>query len=263
MNDDSDSATTSTTEQGEQEGQPDICKLRQENAQLKEQLRLRDENNAHLKELVRKALANKDYIDWEKDTSQEMKQDVALTQAAIEGGQVRWDAIPEPCRSNPDVILTALTLGQIQWRDVPEDLKQTHKEIAMYGVRSHNINADDCPCLLDRPYMKEQFLKRRIWWTWLPTSMQTSIDFARSIKGFIHLTSVVQLFQCFPQLRQERDMWIKVVEIENLGREDSVGHTVLQFAPDAIKSDRELMVNLCSGAAQGLDHIDEHLAPGP
>lgn len=252
-NNNSNSDTTLMTERELQE--QEIRKLRQENAQLKEEIRLRNREKAQLKSLVLKTMQNK-RIDWEKDISQEMKQDGEFLEAAVIQGHVRWDFVPEPRRSNPDFVLAVLRQGRIRWEHVPEDLKRTHFEIAEHGVRYNLIDPDDCPCLMDRSRMREHLTNGEILWNHVPTSMRTDIGFARSIERFPDLTTVDSLFQHFPQLQQERNVWKKIVETENM--EFAALYDALHLlAPDEILSDRELMLQACAKDAEVLGLLDE------
>jgi len=97
-----------------------------------------------------------------------------------------WDELPQTCRSNPDIILASLECEgrhcsfSIQWTDVPTDIKQTNKEVALFGVKRRSLDPDTFPCLLDREFLKEKINSDSLRWGQLPTVFRTDVDFARS-----------------------------------------------------------------------------------
>jgi len=138
----------------------EMDRLRQETQRLSQE---RDT----LKSLVLESLRTGRPIDLFGDsTPQEMHQDRALVLAAFEGrdDNFRWDALPETIRLDPVVIVAAFEHNAIVWDNVPETLQRNHKVLALYGVKNSLIDADDCPCLLDRPFMKEQLTDHAFEW---------------------------------------------------------------------------------------------------
>lgn len=181
----------------------------------------------------------------------------------MKGRNTIWANVPEPCRWDPDVILTALRLSwsgetqKIGWDDIPTDLQRNHREIALRGVRQFNVDADTCPCLLDRSFMKKQFLDHGFLWQQLPTELKNDIEFARSMEQFPTAFHVHQIFDNFPALCADRAVWVKAVNAVEVGQ---LSTAIRDYAPAEIRSDRELMEKACTRQAEILLLVDNHLA---
>lgn len=249
--------------------------------------------NAALKKVVKVALAKRgEGLDWDEDFSEELKQDGELVVAAIRTGHVTWNNVPESCRTNPDVIraalsrqqlawddvpesgranpdviLFALSRRQLAWGDVPQDLQRNNKQIAFYGVRNAHIHANDCPCLLDRTFLKEKLLDGYLPWRHFPTELKDDVEFARSIflaEQPIRASTHFQIWEHFPLLRRDRDIWTKVIdasESSNFFSSTTFLSSVMErFAPVEIRSDRELMIKACGKDHTIIQLVDESIA---
>jgi len=263
-NDDEVSKSSGTMEDQARE----IDQLRQEIEELKGIVSRRDsfiaqlqqlqqQRNAQSKDLVRYVMGN--VLDWEKHIPEEWKQDSDFVEHALRYGHTDWKSIPEPCRWHPDVILGALLYDKkMQWNEVPERLQRHDPEIAAYGVNNSHIHPDQCPCLLNRAFIKMEFLNDTLDWQNFPTELKTDIEFARSIEQFPNIYHAHQIFDHFPPLREDRATWVKAVEA---GESEwcQLCSVVHDFAPSEIRSDWELMEDACAKDEGVLSEIDASL----
>lgn len=163
------------------------------------------------------------------------------------GGESRWT---RPALQKP-------------WHMVPQECLRIHKGLAMFGmVHRLTIAVDECPCLLDRDFMKVCVEKRLVPdWDALPTELRNDIGFARSIRRFRDEFLVQRLFENFPDLCADRDFWGTLMDSVAAGRAEENHYIDLfpiieEFAPAEIVSDRELMVDACAVDEQTLEVLD-------
>lgn len=125
-----------------------------------------------------------------------------------------WLELSLECRSNRQVLLAALERGLegLCWEDLPEDLKQSDRNVILYGVQHEGLDPDAYPCLADRAFMKRQVSKGEISWDCLPTELRNDIEFARSIEAFQDLRDPDDILSWFSSLRQDRAMWEKILK---------------------------------------------------
>lgn len=140
------------------------------------------------------------------------------------------------------------------WSRLPHDWLVRHKGLAMFGARLGLVAADDCPCLLDRDFIKACLEHAdpadRLEWQTIPTRLRSDIDFARSIQVFPFWTRALEILTEFPPLRSEREVWNSIVDSAMTVVEDEqsfhLSALLRDFAPREILSDRELMIEACS-----------------
>lgn len=240
-------------------------------------------------------------FDFHKQLSDDIRKDGEIVAAAVRGGYVDWwtlsdelkydacvsaavmseyseldsdrrfeflDFMELSAKSPGDVMLAAFALFRTQfcaqrWSDVPNDWQRMHKGLALFGVVNEFINADDCPCLLDRDFMRTCIEKGALKkWNKLPTELQCDVDFARSIQVFPSAVLYAQLFSCFPDLFGDRTFWRTVVDSAATSEAKGalyvkLSSTIRHFAPVEILSDRELMINACSVDEDTLFSLDD------
>jgi len=119
-------------------------------------------------------------------------------------------------------------------------LSQSDESLALYGVATGRINADDCSCL-DRSLFKDAFESGKIEWRLLPTYLREDIEFSRIISHFATERSARSIFNEFPALRQETLVWHRVLEDIPDALESLLG----PFAPQEVLSDRGFMMQAC------------------
>jgi len=183
-----------------------------------------------------------------------LKRDCNIAIAAIEGAgdfgrsSLEWEDLPEPCRSNPDVILAALKCRGFPsatiWTTIPTEIKQTHKAFALFGVKNFSTeDPDNFPCLLDRAFMREQIHQRKFSWLRLPTDLRTDIEFARSFEIIPSEDAARGILTAFPILSSDRTVW--EAALRGVAAHVDWGNWVAvieTFAPPLIFADRGIML---------------------
>lgn len=65
---------------------------------------------------------------------------------AIRSHHSTWKDIPFEFKSDPTIIATAFLYMKIEFEDIPTDLQRSNREIAIHGIVSNLIQADECTC---------------------------------------------------------------------------------------------------------------------
>ena len=96
-------------------------------------------------------------------------------------------------------------------------------------------------------------------WRSLPWELQGDREFARSIACFPSYNIVESIFQHFPDLRNDRDVWMRL--IDTLADDHALYRRVFpSFATAAIRADEQVMIRACGRNWQGLSFVDSSLA---
>jgi len=136
--------------------------------------------------------------------------------------------------------------GKEFWDDLPVEW-QNHRDVALAALKHEDISAEDLPISLqeDRSFLISAVNKDSDFWFGLPQILKDDIDFARSISSFTDDALPEILFQRFAVLRNERNIWLNIFKDPNVPELDYY-MLVDNFAPQAIRADREIMLKACS-----------------
>lgn len=178
----------------------------------------------------------------------------------------RWEDLPETLRFNPDVILAALKCqhGPVAtiWTKIPAEIKQTHGEIALFGVMNFDTeDPDKYRCLLDTAFMKERLLLRELSWRRLPTQLKTDIEFARSLDIIPSEYLAQAMFSDLPVLSANRTVWEAILRGTAAQRGwGDLAAIIRAFAPHVIRADREIMLQACGFDGKIVQLVDASLS---
>jgi len=136
--------------------------------------------------------------------------------------------------------------GKDFWDDLPVEW-QNHRDVALAALKHEDISAEDLPVSLqgDRSFLISAVNKDSDFWFGLPWILKDDIDFARSITSFTDEALPEALFDKFPMLRAERNVWLKIFKEPEV-RVFDYYVLVDEFAPQTIRADREIMLKACS-----------------
>jgi len=213
----------------EQQGSS-LTSLQQEITELRQQ-------NQGLKTLLCNVLKKSNEFKWE-EVPDEWKNDVDIIAAAVAGGVLDWWVLSPERKYEPRVV-AALTGQEVTqdpvnpgnvalvalkkkndddqrfyWdRYLPKEMWKNHQELALFGVINKFVKADECPCLVDRSFMKRAVENKSIiFWDDLPTPLKNDIDFARSIEKVPSELIAFKIIEHFPELRADPSLWKMIVD---------------------------------------------------
>ena len=163
----------------------------------------------------------------------------------------KWEHLPDVCRSNVDVALTAISNSFIQeWEDIPISVQNNESvafaawvKILRWHEKYYSNLIQLCPTL-DRDFFKTCIEQEKIDdWDDLPHEHRTDIEFARGISFFPSKSIAYSILDEFSELCQEREIWLKVLSSTSI--HSYIGSLIELFAPNSITSDRALMIQAC------------------
>ena len=180
----------------------------------------------------------------------------------VQSNSVQWNDLPDTCKVDRSVAVAAIHNFHLQrWNDVPNQL-QNDEEVAFaawkrflrWNERYFSNLQLHAPCLNQaffRKCMEEGMLEE---WNDLPSEFRNDIAFARSISRFPSKYLVLSILDGFPILCEERDSWIKLMDV----CPDYLGDLLALYAPVDILMDRSLMV-VASRLPRVLENVDDTL----
>jgi hypothetical protein len=163
----------------------------------------------------------------------------------------QWRHLPDECKTDVDVVLTAISNKYIQqWDDIPIAL-QSIESVAFAAWKSflrwhekYYTNLLQCSPTLNRDFFISCIEQEKVDdWDDLPQEYRTDIEFARGVKFFPSKSIAYSILDEFQELCQERETWVKVLRSTAL--HNYVGNLLELFAPVTILSDRPLMLQAC------------------
>lgn len=200
---------------------------------------------------------------WERLPPQ-WQENSGVTLAALQNGfLLDWGELCPELKRDRDIVIWAIQNECICWNEVPEQLRADH-EVSFQAYMLGMITSTDVP-FLNRDFFLGKLRKGELLWRDLPESLRTDPEFGSSA-----ITSsdsdtcnalVVDIFKAVPTLREDYEVWEKLVECDF--RHGSLLVFLLHFQrprpPRRITSDRDLMMRACLNDYRVLKVIDESL----
>jgi len=110
----------------------------------------------------------------------------------------------------------------------------------------------------DRVTLKIALETAGLEWDALPRDMKLDREFARSLACFPNFESVEPIFRHFPDLRDDRDLWMRLIDTLP---DDRIlyGRVFCLYATEPICADAEVMLRACQRNWRALTFIDDNL----
>jgi len=159
-------------------------------------------------------------------------------------GETHKDILLEGAKA---VILRCLqTESKDFWDKLPMEWKldrEVAKTMLKYGEEGSMF--DDLPPRFqnDRGFLLDAVNEDSYIWFQLPDALKNDIDFAKGIACFTADELPAALFENFPELCNDRNFWLAIFDAASCL---SVYSLVYRYAPDAIRSDYEIMLKACA-----------------
>ena len=149
------------------------------------------------------------------------------------------------------------------WRPWPRwsASKQKRPSIVEAPSTEHSTR-NNTPSVLsqqhDRVTLKIALETAGMEWDALPSEMKLDREFARSLACFPTFESVEPIFRHFPDLRDDRDLWMRLIDTLP---DDRIlyGRVFDLYATEPICADEEVMIRACQRNWRALTFIDDNL----
>ena len=176
-----------------------------------------------------------------------------------------WTDIPITLHSNNSLLATAVIHGKISFENVSYHLQRNHLEIALHGIQHNHLRSEDCPCF-DDAFFQHAIEKGKLSWGQLPELLRGSESFARRISHITDIDTLQEMCQHVVEVCRDQQFWRKIwkmsCELPGNIRNDFVD-LMSTYAPMDVRSDSELMFEICGYCVDALPLLSRNLTRDP
>jgi len=168
----------------------------------------------------------------------------------VEREESSYEALQAQRDSAKAVILKSVTAsyGKDFWKDLPSEWKND-REVAFAALTAKTIKANkqlSTELQKDRQFLASAVSENSLVWLHLPDAFKNDIDFVRSLTAFTDDEAIGFMFEKFPSLCSERNIWLTIFKKPLTAIDYKYYNLLSDYAPPTILSDREIMILACN-----------------